>query len=56
VALPDGRRVRVSATGPVTDPGLLAAVPYALLRAGLPLTGIGTLRIGDARAEDVALS
>ncbi|MFK4265048.1 CDP-glycerol glycerophosphotransferase family protein [Streptomyces milbemycinicus] len=54
VALRDGRLAEASATGPVRDPGLLAAVVYGRLRAGRPLEGIVTLRVGG-REEDVAL-
>ncbi|MGY0062695.1 CDP-glycerol glycerophosphotransferase family protein [Streptomyces sp. LZ34] len=54
VALRDGRVAEASATGPVRDPGLLAAVVYGRLRAGRPLDGIVTLRVGG-REEDVAL-
>ncbi|MFP3987118.1 CDP-glycerol glycerophosphotransferase family protein [Streptomyces sp. E11-3] len=38
VGLVDGRTVEVSATGPVTDPEVLAAVVYACLRAGIDVT------------------
>ncbi|MDX3230959.1 CDP-glycerol glycerophosphotransferase family protein [Streptomyces sp. ME19-01-6] len=54
VALRDGRVAEASATGLVRDPGLLAAVVYGRLRAGRPLEGIVTLRVGG-REEDVAL-
>ncbi|MEU5614171.1 CDP-glycerol glycerophosphotransferase family protein [Streptomyces sparsogenes] len=53
-ALRDGRIAEASATGPIRDPGLLAAVVYGWLRAGRPLEGIALLRVGG-REEDVAL-
>ncbi|WP_436740469.1 hypothetical protein [Streptomyces sp. BBFR102] len=56
VGLRDGRVVEVSATGPVLDPGLPAAVVYACLRAGLPLDGTQvTLRLDGVGDEDVLL-
>ena len=56
IGLREGRLVEAVATGPALDPGLLAAVVYACLSAGLPLDGAQvTLRIGDMRDEDVVL-
>ncbi|MFI2124248.1 hypothetical protein ACH45E_24170 [Streptomyces sp. NPDC020299] len=56
VGLRDGRTVEVATTGPALDPGLPAAVVYACLRTGTPLTDTPvTLRIGDLRDEDVTL-
>ncbi|GAB2894791.1 hypothetical protein [Streptomyces mayteni] len=56
VGLKDGRLVTADATGPATDAGLPAAVVYACLRAGLPLTdSLVTLRVGRLREQDVAL-
>ncbi|MEU4211605.1 hypothetical protein AB0F13_16660 [Streptomyces sp. NPDC026206] len=52
--LRDGRVVESTATGPPADAALHAAVVYAHLRAGRPLTGTPTLRAGR-RGEDVAL-
>ncbi|MCX4671923.1 hypothetical protein OG453_35495 [Streptomyces sp. NBC_01381] len=55
-ALRDGRLVEAAITGPPAAAGLAAAAVYTCLRADLPLTDtIATLRIGDAREEDVAL-
>ncbi|TGB14795.1 hypothetical protein [Streptomyces sp. MZ04] len=54
--LRDGRLVEASVTGPPSGPGLAATAVYTCLRAELPLADtIVTLRIGDARGEDVAL-
>ncbi|WP_053727350.1 hypothetical protein [Streptomyces sp. WM6378] len=56
VGLRDGRIVEATSTGAALDPGLAAAVVYARLRAGGPLTdALVALRIGAARTEDVAL-
>ncbi len=56
VGLRDGPVVQAAATGPAMDPSLSAAVVYACLRAGRPLDDTRvTLRIGDARDEDVVL-
>ncbi|MFI5799770.1 hypothetical protein [Streptomyces sp. NPDC051677] len=56
VGLRDGRVVEAAATGPTGDPGLLAAVVYACLRAGHPLDSSRvTLRVGGVRDEDVVL-
>ncbi|MFD7954999.1 hypothetical protein ACFV4X_16060 [Streptomyces ardesiacus] len=55
VGLRDGRIVEVSVTGSPVDPGLPAAVVYSGLCGGLPLDTLVTLRIGDARTEDVGL-
>ncbi|MFE4670224.1 hypothetical protein ACFRI7_07705 [Streptomyces sp. NPDC056716] len=71
VGLRDGRVVEANATGPTSDPTLLAAAVYACLRAGLTMGGgmrggtdggtdggdgsWVTLRIGDLREEDVVL-
>ncbi|MHC0430638.1 CDP-glycerol glycerophosphotransferase family protein [Streptomyces sp. O3] len=67
VGLADGRTVEVSATGPVTDPEVLASVVYACLRAGTDIgagTGTGGARglwgpcltlVWAGREEDVAL-
>ncbi|MDO0912964.1 hypothetical protein QQM39_19555 [Streptomyces sp. DT2A-34] len=56
VGLRDGPVVEAAVTGPAPDPGLLAAIVYACLRAGLPLDGAQVaLRIGDLRDEDVVL-
>ncbi|MFF4158649.1 hypothetical protein [Streptomyces sp. NPDC001678] len=53
--LRDGRVVESRATGPVSDPGLHAAVVYGLLRAGRELGGVVALRVGG-REEDVAIT
>ncbi|WP_158771474.1 hypothetical protein [Streptomyces sp. NRRL S-340] len=50
VGLRDGRVVEVSVTGTAVDPGLPAAVVYALLRAGHPLDGAGTRTGGGGPA------
>jgi hypothetical protein len=56
VGLRDGRIVETTVTGPTVDPGLPAAVVYTCLREGLPLDdALVTLRVGDARKEDVGL-
>lgn len=54
--LRDGRIVEATATGGARDPGVLASVVYAALRAGLPMDGSSvTARVGDLREEDVVL-
>ncbi|KUL54655.1 hypothetical protein ADL22_02690 [Streptomyces sp. NRRL F-4489] len=54
VGLRDGRTVETSATGPLDDPAVLAAVVYTCLRAHHPLEGFVTLALGN-RTEDVSL-
>lgn len=51
----DGRIIEVSVTGSPVDTGLPAAVVYSGLCGALPLDTLETLRIGDARTEDVGL-
>ncbi|MGX9887885.1 hypothetical protein [Streptomyces sp. NPDC002276] len=54
--LRDGRIVEATATGGARDPGVLASVVYAALRAGLPMdSSCVTVRTGDPREEDVVL-
>ncbi|MFJ5265482.1 hypothetical protein ACIQAC_33950 [Streptomyces sp. NPDC088387] len=54
--LRDGRIVEATATGGARDPGVLASVVYAALRAGLPMDGSSvTVQTGDLREEDVVL-
>ncbi|MGV4988599.1 hypothetical protein ACVB8X_36665 [Streptomyces sp. NRAIS4] len=56
VGLRDGRVVEAAVTGPVTSPGLAAAVVYARLRQGLPPGEAQlTLRIAGVRDEDVVV-
>ncbi|WP_280891315.1 hypothetical protein [Streptomyces sp. LBL] len=56
VGLRDGRIVETTVTGPIVDPGLPAAAVYTCLREGLPLDdALVTLRVGDARTDDVGL-
>jgi hypothetical protein len=54
--LRDGRVVEAAGTGRARDPGVLASVVYAALRAGLPMDGSSlTVRTSDQREEDVIL-
>ncbi|MFJ3535696.1 hypothetical protein ACIPQA_09545 [Streptomyces sp. NPDC090109] len=55
VGLRDGRVVEATGPGGAQGPERAAAVVYAYLRAGLPLTGTASLRVDGRPGEDFVL-
>ncbi|MFJ3783194.1 hypothetical protein [Streptomyces sp. NPDC090093] len=55
MGLRDGRVVEATGPGGAQGPERAAAVVYAYLRAGLPLTGTASLRVDGRPGEDFVL-